>query len=1141
MKRFYVFVLILMLGSLTCFSQLININPDPNGDPWYVGAVTPLSPEQRIDLPTLVLSEASLSTPLPFVVDNSKRKYMRSVFSQVGGCCTRASEVGYMFTYEINHLRDVSAADSMNLYPTHFTWNLQYGAIGASFPTNALNIIKEIGTPNVLTWGGMSGDPTQWMSGYDKYYAAMHNKVSKIMRIEKATTEEGLFKIKHWINDHAKGEDSGGLLCFFTNLRCYPAFNDPQEPLPFDVLPAESPDTGYGVVADLLCPSGGTLLHEMAIVGYNDSICYDVNGDGNFTTDIDLNGDGKIDLLDSEYGALKIVNSWGEGFPNSQSGGYFYLMYRTIPMKTVCTVENSIFEYSTFEHNEVYVIEAEDNVPKLTAKVSMQYPCRSKIEMLLGHTDSFSNEVSPNLDYIDAFNNTLACLPMQGINNNPIELGIEYDLSHNIKDYSPKRFCYVIEEDDLAGQYDGTIHRFSLMDYRWGESFEIQSSSISVPIENNSRTYVWVDYDLMKHERPYVQDTIIRSNMVARFNPRFSNNATLELVDQSRIDMYNSTITIDAGSELRMNRGATIIAKRGDNTIKIDGKLLLGNNVTFKAERGAKLKILLTNHKENLNLNNARFINCVVETYADTTYVEHCAFESATIVKKYKGLIRVDSCNFDFSQVVCLRSMPYVENDQLVKEAGATVIIQNSQFDGKNRKAGDAITLIGCLGFSIKDNTIKGYKGCGVAAMYCIRKEANKRNFITGNTIIENINNSNTADFSAGILLYNSQACVKNNAEISRNGYGIVSLNRSVASIIGEDCFSDISLMQNIRNNRNNQLYASFESFPSPCRYNAFGSSGFLGVQTPWIFCSEPRGEGLNIMHNKWSQQFTPSQHLYPFYVYDYIPVCNDENQRGSQLIDFDLFFEEVESLLENGEEDAAKILLRGIVEQYPNSWAATSALNRLYAIACTSGFNDSNFLDYLSTNIVIQNTPQLYENARYLKALYSKDIDDVDEAQAQLEAILSTACSHTDSISAMIDLVYLGQFSASIRGEEIEELTNYDDFMEYRDEQLSNLFVDLYSIERSAEAIYDHELFQNIPNPAKELVRIDYRLDVQGTVFLKFYDHTGMLVLTCDEGFQSAGHHSVILSLDSFRAPYYIYSLIVNGKEVGSRKMLMK
>ena len=95
MKHSIALIVLWLLASLATSvnAQLVNINPDLNGEPWWVGGYE-LTPKQQAELdalPELTLTEASINTPLPSVVDNSTRKYFRSIFRQDGGSCGMAS------------------------------------------------------------------------------------------------------------------------------------------------------------------------------------------------------------------------------------------------------------------------------------------------------------------------------------------------------------------------------------------------------------------------------------------------------------------------------------------------------------------------------------------------------------------------------------------------------------------------------------------------------------------------------------------------------------------------------------------------------------------------------------------------------------------------------------------------------------------------------------------------------------------------------------------------------------------------------------------------------------------------------------------------------------------------------------------
>lgn len=261
-------------------AQLINVNPEPNGPPWWVGGVPEITPETQAKLnaiPVLQLSNASKNTTLPPVVDNSKHKFMRPIFKQDGGCCAQAAGVAYTFTYEVNRLRNLAANNNdlhQNQYPTHYTWNFLNNGYGSgSWYFDGWDIIKENGCPNITTWHDtMSGDMKLWMSDYDRYYQGMHNKTQNYHRILYGNYE-GLNTLKHWLNDHGNGETTGGLACFAVHYLGNTSVTLPEA----SALAGKKMIIHWGTN-----PQSG---HAMTFVGYNDSIMYDFNGDGQYTTD----------------------------------------------------------------------------------------------------------------------------------------------------------------------------------------------------------------------------------------------------------------------------------------------------------------------------------------------------------------------------------------------------------------------------------------------------------------------------------------------------------------------------------------------------------------------------------------------------------------------------------------------------------------------------------------------------------------------------------------------------------------------------------------------------------------------------------------------------------------------------------------
>jgi hypothetical protein len=109
MKRIFSFILLLLFVRSISTAQLINVNLNKNAEPWYAGGFPAMTPESqaRFDsIPKLILTPESKSKTLPLLVDNSQYIFMMPVFNQDSGSCAQASGVGYIFTYEVNRLRN---------------------------------------------------------------------------------------------------------------------------------------------------------------------------------------------------------------------------------------------------------------------------------------------------------------------------------------------------------------------------------------------------------------------------------------------------------------------------------------------------------------------------------------------------------------------------------------------------------------------------------------------------------------------------------------------------------------------------------------------------------------------------------------------------------------------------------------------------------------------------------------------------------------------------------------------------------------------------------------------------------------------------------------------------------------------------
>ncbi|MHC1776768.1 MAG: PKD domain-containing protein [Lentimicrobium sp.] len=421
------------------------------------------------DFPQLGMSDVCRDIELPAVVDNSTQPYLRPVFSQQGASCGQSSSVAYNFCYEINRLRNLPSDTSINQYPDHFVWNfmnatLPYYGEGVSY-LHTFDILYDAGNPTEDIYGPITMDDSYyWMDGYEGYYQAMNNRISGVNSIN-VSTPEGLLVLKHWLHNHLEGSNVGGVANYYAGM-----------PGP-SLLPAGTPEAGKHVQIEFEFPSS----HALTIVGYNDSIRFDMNGDGLYTNHLDITDDGVVDMKDWEIGGLKYVNSYGTSWADS---GFCYMLYRTLALK---------YGQGGIWNNSVHILHPDTAYkPLLTAKVKLQHNKRGRIKLMAGvssdtaryypeHTISFSIFNYQGLDYYMAGNK----LP----EGKTLEFGLDFTpLLSYINPGDPVRIFLIVDEKDPDGKGEGTLLNYSVIKYTAGDPLEFINSETPLAIIDNGQT-----------------------------------------------------------------------------------------------------------------------------------------------------------------------------------------------------------------------------------------------------------------------------------------------------------------------------------------------------------------------------------------------------------------------------------------------------------------------------------------------------------------------------------------------------------------------------------------------------------------------------------------------------------------------------
>lgn len=409
---------------------------------------------------------------LPPYVYNGEDKYFPPIFNQDGGSCGSAQNIGYMFTHEINALRDLDASKPENQYPTHFTWLLTFQN------SEKEDMARANGIPNVTTYGGRTysrlfGAQTHddndygWMQGYDKWYSAMWNRAANTFSMTATNTPEGRRELKEWLYNHSGDETmhSGGIAGI--GVAAYGTW---------EKIPASEANDKSGVTGMKYVKAwGDTYNHAVTICGYDDRIEFDLDEDGIV---------GEVE--EDEVGAWIIANSWGDGWENK---GFIYC-----PYKYSYSVGTDQLPWTPGTYNI-----RRNYRPLRTIKLLMDYSHRSEMLLCAGvaqNLEAQKPERTVNFEHFKYAGNAAKEdpapeVPMlgrwtDGLHYEPMEFGYDLtDLTECVDRTRPLKYFFIVKTQSGAiGK--GHIYKASIMNYETDENgVEIPFEQQDVEISSN--------------------------------------------------------------------------------------------------------------------------------------------------------------------------------------------------------------------------------------------------------------------------------------------------------------------------------------------------------------------------------------------------------------------------------------------------------------------------------------------------------------------------------------------------------------------------------------------------------------------------------------------------------------------------------
>lgn len=428
---------------------------------------------EAIKIPLLTLPDGGIKTALPDVVDNSQNLYWPGIRDQYNFySCQQHCGVGYVFGYEINRARNQPGWHWENSYPPHYTWNFmnqgeQY--VGVNF-LQSFDILRSQGQMTSSVYGNDTAYSfTGWVNGYDQYFSGMSNRLKKVNAIQ-VNSEEGILLLKHFLFDHLDGSPTGGIACFTTSSATL---------VNMEQLPAGTPEAGKNIIqAWYNAPT-----HGLTIVGYNDSIRFDRNNDGQYTNHLDITGDGVKDARDWEIGGFKIANSYGYWWSND---GFAYALYSSFAYD---------YPWSGIWNNRVYVVTPDTGYhPLLTAKIKIAHNLRNQLKISAGVSQDTTNQFPMEIIELPIFNFQGGPNPMHGDNQisveEPIEAGLDLTpLLNKVNGDQPARFFLLIEERDPEHRGSGMVHSADFLLYG-SQTFSYRGQPDNTEIKDNGTTVV---------------------------------------------------------------------------------------------------------------------------------------------------------------------------------------------------------------------------------------------------------------------------------------------------------------------------------------------------------------------------------------------------------------------------------------------------------------------------------------------------------------------------------------------------------------------------------------------------------------------------------------------------------------------------
>ncbi len=311
----------------------------------------------------------------------------------------------------------------------------------------------------------------------------------------------------------------------------------------------------------------------------------------------------------------------------------------------------------------------------------------------------------------------------------------------------------------------------------------------------------------------------------------------------------------------------------------------------------------------------------------------------------------------------------------------------------------------------------------------------------------------------------------------------------------------------------------------------------------------------FDVRYNCWKNNSIPSQ-LCSVYgsgaTFNYLPYFCLSNIVSDTIEDPEEdMYNTGDSLFSTGNFNDAKDMFISLIEQYPQTRYAQSAMKQLLGV---ERFTTNDYLGlkqfYLSNDSIVADTT-LSRIGEFLANRCDVVLEDLESAIVWYEEKIQAPNSAEDSIFAIIDLedIYLQMDNIGNKATPIGRLQQYipesaEKYYAYRDSLLALVPFDHNKdggVQKIVNGLKPGEVLQNQPNPFSSSTIIYYKLGSNcSRADLKITDKYGRICRLIHLSDISSGIHNIKFSPNELGGGIYQYSLVADGNLMDTKKMVV-